>query len=268
MQTCPAFLPREVRRRSSRSKHSSSHVRRPPPRGATPAACRVRARGRAAPAAAGGVVVPLVPVAAGVPGDGAPGAAARAEFAAAEEGSFYEEDKRAASAGGAVDQGLEIAKLGISSKIVDRLAKKGITKLFPIQRAVLEPAMQGKDMVGRAKTGTGKTLAFGILRSASCLLPCCIAHTFSLSNGLPDTRSHFGSICGIANGAFRDRQGLNSGMKRWKKNLLRDIYRVQYLTEMQISRCSFGTSVVSMKRNANILQIHYIDGFAEKGWCS
>ena len=33
-------------------------------------------------------------------------------------------------------------------------------------------------MVGRAKTGTGKTLAFGILRSASCLLPCCIAHTF------------------------------------------------------------------------------------------
>ncbi|XP_039845064.1 DEAD-box ATP-dependent RNA helicase 32-like isoform X3 [Panicum virgatum] len=232
MQTCPAFLPREVRRRSSRSKHSSSHVRRPPPRGATPAACRVRARGRAAPAAAGGVVVPLVPVAAGVPGDGAPGAAARAEFAAAEEGSFYEEDKRAASAGGAVDQGLEIAKLGISSKIVDRLAKKGITKLFPIQRAVLEPAMQGKDMVGRAKTGTGKTLAFGILRSASCLLPCCIAHTF--------------------------RQGLNSGMKRWKKNLLRDIYRVQYLTEMQISRCSFGTSVVSMKRNANILQIHYI----------
>jgi superfamily II DNA/RNA helicase len=30
------------------------------------------------------------------------------------------------------------------------------------QRAVLEPAMQGKDMIGRARTGTGKTLAFGI----------------------------------------------------------------------------------------------------------
>jgi DEAD/DEAH box helicase len=27
---------------------------------------------------------------------------------------------------------------------------------------VLEPAMQGRDMIGRAKTGTGKTLAFGI----------------------------------------------------------------------------------------------------------
>ncbi|CAN6329848.1 unnamed protein product [Urochloa humidicola] len=89
------------------------------------------------------------------------GAAARAEFAAAaEEGSFYEEDKKAG--GAAAEEGLEIAKLGISSKIVDRLARKGITKLFPIQKAVLEPAMQGKDMVGRAKTGTGKTLAFGI----------------------------------------------------------------------------------------------------------
>ncbi|TVU41145.1 hypothetical protein EJB05_14643, partial [Eragrostis curvula] len=60
------------------------------------------------------------------------------------------------------DEGLEIARLGISPLIVERLAARGITKLFPIQRAVLEPAMQGKDMIGRARTGTGKTLAFGI----------------------------------------------------------------------------------------------------------
>ncbi|EXC35020.1 DEAD-box ATP-dependent RNA helicase 53 [Morus notabilis] len=60
------------------------------------------------------------------------------------------------------DEGLEIAKLGISPEIVSALAKRGITKLFPIQKAVLEPAMQGRDMVGRARTGTGKTLAFGI----------------------------------------------------------------------------------------------------------
>lgn len=30
------------------------------------------------------------------------------------------------------------------------------------QRAVLVPAMEGRDIIGRAKTGTGKTLAFGI----------------------------------------------------------------------------------------------------------
>ncbi|KAK8586784.1 hypothetical protein V6N13_085807 [Hibiscus sabdariffa] len=67
----------------------------------------------------------------------------------------YDEEK-----GG--DDGLEISNLGIAPEIVSALKHRGITKLFPIQRAVLEPAMQGRDMIGRAKTGTGKTLAFGI----------------------------------------------------------------------------------------------------------
>ncbi|CAK9135555.1 unnamed protein product [Ilex paraguariensis] len=75
--------------------------------------------------------------------------------------NFSDEDK-SLGASGAVDDGLEISKLGISGEIVQALAKKGITKLFPIQKAVLEPAMQGRDMIGRARTGTGKTLAFGI----------------------------------------------------------------------------------------------------------
>ncbi|KAK6287065.1 hypothetical protein POUND7_013244 [Theobroma cacao] len=66
----------------------------------------------------------------------------------------YEDDK-----GG---DGLDISNLGIAPEIVSALKNKGITKLFPIQRAVLEPAMQGRDMIGRAKTGTGKTLAFGM----------------------------------------------------------------------------------------------------------
>lgn len=57
---------------------------------------------------------------------------------------------------------LAIDSLGVSSAIVDALAKRGITHLFPIQRAVLEPAMKGQDLIARAKTGTGKTLAFGI----------------------------------------------------------------------------------------------------------
>ncbi|OVA15796.1 Helicase [Macleaya cordata] len=57
---------------------------------------------------------------------------------------------------------LDIAELGISEEIVSALSRRGITQLFPIQRAVLEPAMEGRDMIGRAITGSGKTLAFGI----------------------------------------------------------------------------------------------------------
>ncbi|CAL9201825.1 unnamed protein product [Musa hybrid cultivar] len=79
-----------------------------------------------------------------------------AEYAVDE---YYEEDRGSPEG---VDEGLEIAKLGISQDIATQLANRGITKLFPIQRAVLEPAMQGQDMIGRARTGTGKTLAFGI----------------------------------------------------------------------------------------------------------
>nr|CAB3455670.1 unnamed protein product [Digitaria exilis] len=76
--------------------------------------------------------------------------------------SWDESVPGARGAAGEEDGGLEIAKLGISGRIVEKLAARGITRLFPIQRAVLEPAMQGKDMIGRARTGTGKTLAFGI----------------------------------------------------------------------------------------------------------
>ncbi|KAK4492864.1 hypothetical protein RD792_000189 [Penstemon davidsonii] len=83
------------------------------------------------------------------------GVSLRAGFAAA---NYAESDEEKVSN----DDGLEISKLGISQDIVSALAQKGITKLFPIQRAVLVPAMQGKDMIGRARTGTGKTLAFGI----------------------------------------------------------------------------------------------------------
>jgi ATP-dependent RNA helicase DDX21 len=42
------------------------------------------------------------------------------------------------------------------------LLKRGIEVLFPIQSAVLGPALDGRDIVGRARTGTGKTLAFSL----------------------------------------------------------------------------------------------------------
>ncbi|CAL0320903.1 unnamed protein product [Lupinus luteus] len=57
---------------------------------------------------------------------------------------------------------LDVSKLDLPSRLVESLKKRGITHLFPIQRAVLVPALEGRDIIARAKTGTGKTLAFGI----------------------------------------------------------------------------------------------------------
>ncbi|CAO2831176.1 unnamed protein product [Amaranthus hypochondriacus] len=63
---------------------------------------------------------------------------------------------------GVSEDELDVAKLGLPQKLVESLSKRGITQLFPIQRAVLIPAVEGRDIIARAKTGTGKTLAFGI----------------------------------------------------------------------------------------------------------
>ncbi|XP_072994758.1 DEAD-box ATP-dependent RNA helicase 3, chloroplastic-like [Typha latifolia] len=63
---------------------------------------------------------------------------------------------------GGDEEELALASLGLPKQLVDTLEKRGITSLFPIQRAVLLPALEGRDLIARAKTGTGKTLAFGI----------------------------------------------------------------------------------------------------------
>lgn len=52
--------------------------------------------------------------------------------------------------------------LGIAPAILDILARLGFTAPTPIQSSAIPAAIQGKDLVGIAQTGTGKTLAFGI----------------------------------------------------------------------------------------------------------
>ena len=52
--------------------------------------------------------------------------------------------------------------LGLSSDLVDALARDGITEPFPIQELTIPDALAGRDLCGKAKTGSGKTLAFGL----------------------------------------------------------------------------------------------------------
>jgi superfamily II DNA/RNA helicase len=53
-------------------------------------------------------------------------------------------------------------ELGVIPEIVDALESEGIVDAFPIQALALPIALNGQDMVGQARTGTGKTFAFGI----------------------------------------------------------------------------------------------------------
>ena len=54
------------------------------------------------------------------------------------------------------------AELGVVPEIVEALSEKGIEYPFPIQALAIPIALAGTDMIGQARTGTGKTLAFGI----------------------------------------------------------------------------------------------------------
>ena len=56
----------------------------------------------------------------------------------------------------------DFAELGVAGPIVASLAASGITHPFPIQAMTLPVALSGADIIGQAKTGTGKTLGFGI----------------------------------------------------------------------------------------------------------
>ncbi|KQW07713.1 RNA helicase [Leifsonia sp. Root4] len=46
--------------------------------------------------------------------------------------------------------------------MVDALASKGIIEPFPIQEQTIPLALTGQDIIGQAKTGTGKTFGFGL----------------------------------------------------------------------------------------------------------
>ena len=54
------------------------------------------------------------------------------------------------------------AELGVAAHIVSALDAQGISSPFPIQASTIPVALGGADIIGQAKTGTGKTLAFGV----------------------------------------------------------------------------------------------------------
>jgi len=57
---------------------------------------------------------------------------------------------------------LNFRNLGIDEDICDALDSKSITQPFPIQQQAIPLALSGVDLIGQAKTGTGKTFGFGI----------------------------------------------------------------------------------------------------------
>ncbi|GAB2450160.1 DEAD/DEAH box helicase [Xylanimonas ulmi] len=57
---------------------------------------------------------------------------------------------------------MNFSDFGLPSSVVSVLAERGVTTPFPIQAASLPDSLAGKDVLGRGRTGSGKTIAFAL----------------------------------------------------------------------------------------------------------
>ncbi|MFI8101714.1 DEAD/DEAH box helicase [Streptomyces sp. NPDC086023] len=62
----------------------------------------------------------------------------------------------------ATEPTITFADLGLPEGVVRKLGQNGVTTPFPIQAATIPDALAGKDILGRGRTGSGKTLSFGL----------------------------------------------------------------------------------------------------------
>jgi ATP-dependent RNA helicase DeaD len=53
-------------------------------------------------------------------------------------------------------------ELGLSQYVLQAISEMGFEELTPIQKSTIPIALEGKDLIGQAQTGTGKTAAYGI----------------------------------------------------------------------------------------------------------
>lgn len=77
------------------------------------------------------------------------------------------------------------ADLDVIPEITEALAKLGIVHPFPIQSLAIPIAIAGTDMIGQARTGTGKTLAFGVSLLQRIAVPTDPEYAELKAPGLP-----------------------------------------------------------------------------------
>ena len=61
-----------------------------------------------------------------------------------------------------ITQGVSFDSFGLSEASMRAVRNKGYTISTPVQAGCIPPMMEGKDVIAKAPTGTGKTMAFGI----------------------------------------------------------------------------------------------------------
>jgi hypothetical protein len=82
------------------------------------------------------------------------------------------------------------ASLGLDSRLLQGIAKQNFEKPTPVQAKAIPLALQGKDVLARAKTGTGKTAAYLLPILQLTLKRKQVSHPFTLLRPLTARRPH------------------------------------------------------------------------------
>jgi ATP-dependent RNA helicase DDX21 len=61
-----------------------------------------------------------------------------------------------------MEDGNELSNFVNNETTIAQLVARGITKLFPIQKACYEFVKKGDDLIGKDRTGSGKTLTYSL----------------------------------------------------------------------------------------------------------
>ncbi|MEG0372011.1 MAG: DEAD/DEAH box helicase [Clostridium sp.] len=120
---------------------------------------------------------------------------------------------------------MDFKQLGISDDFILTLKKQGITTPTQIQNEAIIPIKEGRDIIGEAKTGTGKTLAFLLpifeninlkVNSPQALI---ITPTRELALQITEEANKLGSDKGINTLAAYGGRDIDSQLKKLKKNI-------------------------------------------------
>ena len=139
-----------------------------------------------------------------------PAASSPAAFGAAgelaAEAADDADDSAAAAAGGASSssgEGATFASLGLSDALCDACAAMNYKAPSDIQRETIPWALQGRDIIGLAETGSGKTAAFALpvlhrlLEAPQALFGLVISPTRELAFQISEQFEALGSIIGV-----------------------------------------------------------------------
>jgi ATP-dependent RNA helicase RhlE len=116
------------------------------------------------------------------------------------------------------------SNLGIAPKLLEILEKNKFTKPTPIQAQSIPAACEGKDLMGIAQTGTGKTLAFGIpmiqrlAQSQGQKKGLVILPTRELAMQVDETLKKIGSSLGLKTALLIGGESMFRQLKATKQN--------------------------------------------------